>query len=106
MFSEPVTGDKFFGRQDVLDLFKKRVQALKDGYRQNMALTGQSLVGKSSIILHFLYLVREEGFVPVYVEVVKEPFRLFANKFIATLLYNALSKKGQRQPSACPLFLA
>ena len=53
MFSEPVIGEKFFGREEVLELLNKRVLALKDGYRQNVALTGQSLSGKSSIILAF-----------------------------------------------------
>ena len=90
MFSEPVIGDKFFGREEVLDLFNKRVGALKDGYRQNIALTGQSLSGKSSIILHFLSTVRGEGFVPIYVEVIKEPFGSFTDKFVATMLYNAI----------------
>lgn len=95
MFSEPVTGEKFFGREEVLELLNKRVSALKDGYRQNVALTGQSLSGKSSIILHFLHTVKDEAFVPVYVEVVKEPLRSFANKFVATMLYNVLTKKGE-----------
>jgi AAA+ ATPase superfamily predicted ATPase len=95
MFSEPVAGERFFGREEILELLEKRAAALKDGYRQNVALTGQSLAGKSSIILQFLRSVREEGLVPVYVEVVKEPFRSFCNKFIATMLYNALSKKGE-----------
>jgi hypothetical protein len=94
MFSEPVIGEEFFGRQEVMDLLRKRVLALKDGYRQNVALTGQSLAGKSSILHHFLYAIKEEDLVPVYVEVVKEPFRTFANKFVATLLYNALVKRG------------
>ena len=49
MFSEPVVGEKFFGREEVLELLNKRVLALKDGYRQNVALTGQSLSGKSSV---------------------------------------------------------
>jgi len=93
MFSEPVVGEKFFGREEVLELLNKRASALKDGYRQNIALTGQSLAGKSSIILHFLHSIREEGFIPVYVEVVKEPFRSFANKFMATMIYNSLTKK-------------
>jgi len=96
MFSEPVVGDRFFGREEVLDLFNKRVAALKDGYRQNIALTGQSLSGKSSIILHFLSTIRGEGFVPIYVEVVKESFGAFADKFVATMLYNALSGTGER----------
>ena len=95
MFSEPVVGDKFFGREEVLELLNKRVLALKDGYRQNVALTGQSLSGKSSIILHFLHMVKSEGFIPVYVEVVREPFRAFSNKFIATVLYNSLNKMGE-----------
>lgn len=95
MFSEPVVGEKFFGRKEVLDLLEKRVSALKDGYRQNVALTGQSLSGKSSIILHFLHSVKESGLVPIYIEVLREPFKAFANKFIATVLYNALLKAGK-----------
>lgn len=94
MFSEPVKGENFFGRQEVLNLLDKRVSALKEGYRQNIALTGQSLAGKTSIILHFLHMIKEEGFVPVYVEIIKEPFRSFANKFIATILYNSFVKMG------------
>ncbi|MDD3905091.1 MAG: AAA family ATPase [Candidatus Omnitrophica bacterium] len=105
MFSEPVTGDKFFGRREVLELLNKRVSALKDGYRQNVALTGQSLSGKSSIILHFLHTVNTEGFIPVYIEVVREPFRAFANKLIATVLYNALKKKGEAVEAEMPLLL-
>ncbi len=95
MFSEPVVGEMFFGREEVLELLNKRALALKDGYRQNVALTGQSLSGKSSIILHFLHTVNSEGFIPVYVEVVREPFKAFANKFIATVLYNSLKKMGE-----------
>ena len=95
MFSEPAVGEKFFGRDEVLEILNKRALALRDGYRQNIALTGQSLSGKSSIILHFLHTIKEEGFIPIYVEVVKEPFSAFANKFIATMLYNALTKKGE-----------
>jgi len=95
MFSEPVVGEKFYGRSAVLELLNKRVSALKEGYRQNIALTGQSLSGKSSIIMHFLHSIKEEGFVPVYVEVTNEPFRQFSNKFLATLLYNTLTAIGE-----------
>ncbi len=105
MFSEPVVGERFFGRKEVLDLLEKRVSALKDGYRQNVALTGQSLSGKSSIILHFLHSVKQDGLVPIYVEVVREPFRAFANKFIATILYNALQKMGKPSEVDIPRLL-
>ncbi len=106
MFSEPVLGERFFGREEVLELLNKRASALKDGYRQNVALTGQSLAGKSSIILQFLHTIREEGFIPIYVEVVKEPFRSFANKFIATMLYNALIRKGENVGIGFDILLA
>ena len=95
MFSEPATGTKFFGREEVLEILNKRASALRDGYRQNIALTGQSLADKSSIIMRFLRDIGEDGFVPVYVEVIREPFRSFANKFIATMLFNALRKSGE-----------
>jgi AAA+ ATPase superfamily predicted ATPase len=94
MFSEPAIGEKFFGRQEVLNLLEKRVSALRDGYRQNIALTGQSLSGKSSIIHHFLSMARDDDFLPIYVEVRAEEFKSFADKFIATLLHNALRKTG------------
>ncbi len=96
MFSEPVVGERFFGREEVLDLFNKRISALKEGYRQNIALTGQSLAGKTSILHHFLYSMKNEDFITIYVEVVKEPFRSFSNRFLATLLYNALTKIGEK----------
>ena len=99
MFSEPVVGERFFGREEVLELLNKRVSALKEGYRQNVALTGQSLSGKSSILHHFLYSIKEEDFITIYLEVIKEPFKVFASRFVATLLYNALTKIGEN----CPL---
>ena len=95
MFSEPVVGERFFGRDEVLELLNKRVSALRDGYRQNVALTGQSLAGKTSILHHFLYSIKEDDFVTIYVEVVREPFRAFANRFIATVLFNTLTKTGE-----------
>jgi AAA+ ATPase superfamily predicted ATPase len=95
MFSEPAVGERFFGREEVLEILDKRVSALKDGYRQNVALTGQSLAGKTSVLHHFLRSIKDEDFITVYVEVVKEPFATFADRFIATLLYNALLKTGE-----------
>ncbi|MBI4974443.1 MAG: hypothetical protein HZC19_01300 [Candidatus Omnitrophica bacterium] len=96
MFSEPAIGEKFFGRPEVIELLNKRVSALRDGYRQNIALTGPSLAGKSSILHHFLYTLKESDCVTVYVEVLKEPFKAFSDKFIATLLYSSLTKIGER----------
>ncbi len=54
MFSDPVVGDKFFGRAESLNFLSKRANGLKDGYRQNIAIIGDELVGKTSIIFNFL----------------------------------------------------
>jgi len=97
LLSEPIVGERFFGRNDVLDLLKKRVDALIDGYRQNLALTGQNLSGKSSILHHFLQSFQDTRVLPIYVEVTDEPFFYFSRRFLGSLLYNFLKSK-QRQP--------
>lgn len=95
MLIDPVVGEKFFGRRDVLAILEKRVYALKSGYRQNIAITGHRLTGKSSILNHFLFTFKDTEILPIYIEVLPEPFKPFAIKFIGTLLYNFL-KSNQR----------
>ncbi len=94
MISEPVIGEQFFGRTDILYHLQKRVNALKEGYRQNIALTGQNLSGKSSILHHFLHGFNDNQILPIYVEVTDEPFVYFNKRFIGSLLYNFLKVKG------------
>ena len=53
MFSDPVVGNRFFGRTESLKVLAKRVDGLKDGFRQNIAVVGPKLIGKSSLVLHF-----------------------------------------------------
>ena len=96
MLIDPVVGEKFFGRNEVLMLLVKRVDALKGGYRQNVAITGHRLTGKSSLLNHFLLTLKDNEIIPIYIEVLEEPFRQFATKFIGTLLYNFL-KYNQRE---------
>ena len=90
MLIDPVVGERFFGRGNILALLEKRVHALKSGYRQNIAITGHRLTGKSSILNHFLFTFKDSEILPIYIEVLDEPFRQFATKFIGTLLYNFL----------------
>ncbi len=94
MFTEPIRGKDFFGRTEILEILSKRVEALKSGYRQNIALTGQMLSGKSSILHHFLECLKDDSIITIYIEVIDEPFSSFANKFMGTLLYNFLKTKG------------
>jgi len=95
MFTQPAQGKSFFGRTKILEILDKRVNALRSGYRQNIALTGQMLSGKSSILHHFLQCLKDTSVVPIYVEVGDESFASFANKFMATVLYAFLKSENK-----------
>lgn len=86
--------DRFFDRNQHLETLQKRVLALKEGYRQNIAIVGDESVGKSSIILHFLNRFHDPNIVTVYLEARPEPQESFAKRFIGVLLYNFLSYSG------------
>ncbi|KJJ83212.1 ATPase domain protein, prokaryote domain protein [Candidatus Omnitrophus magneticus] len=96
MFIEPVTGKDFFGREDVLATLHKRMNAMKGGYRQNLALAGPMLSGKSSILRHFLKSVNEPDFITLYVELSGESFDIFCMRFITTLLYQYFRSTGEK----------
>ena len=96
MFIEPVFGKKFFGREQVLATLHKRVNALKGGYRQNLAITGAMLSGKSSILRHFLMDLDDPDIIPLYIEMGEDDFDVFCTRFMATLLYRYLKAAGQK----------
>ncbi len=98
MFSQAVPEDRFFGHRDLLGLLQKRVQALADGYRQNLALLGPPLVGKTSIICRALAAVPSHAVLPLYIEVRRESFPEFAQRFLAAGIAQALGT-APSQPS-------
>ncbi|MCX5711609.1 MAG: hypothetical protein NTY47_00855, partial [Candidatus Omnitrophica bacterium] len=83
-----------FSRQSYLDTLNKRIRDLKFGYRQNIAIIGDELVGKTSIIFKFLNGFSDNYVIPVYVEVRPETIESFSKRFIGVLLYNFLSNSG------------
>ncbi len=96
-FADPVQGDVFFGREESLKLMKKRIDGLKKGYRQNVALLGQELIGKSSLLLQLIHeLDADNEILPIYFEVRPEPLHRFGKRFTGALLYYYF-KKGSKQ---------
>jgi len=83
--------DKFFDRKVYLDILERRVTALKDGYRQNIALVGEELVGKTSLVFKFLNSFCDSRFIIIYLETRPETLASFAKRFIGVLLYNFLT---------------
>lgn len=78
-------------RSDILKLLQKRVNAFKNKYRQNIAITGHQALGKTSLIFALLKIVKDGSIVPIYVNVKTKSFEIFAKNFIGVLLYQYLS---------------
>ncbi len=85
-----MTKDNFFDRKSYLDILDKRITDLKDGYRQNTAIIGDELVGKTSIIFNFLNNFYDNRLIIIYLEIRPESLPSFARRFIGVLLYNFL----------------
>ncbi len=86
--------EKFFGRKQYLDLLKKRVSDLTHGYRQNVAILGYELVGKTSLVYKLINSLNDSRIVLAYLEARPETLPAFARRFIGVLLYNFLSNSG------------
>lgn len=81
----------FFSREEHLRILTKRVENARHGYRQNIAIIGDELVGKSSIVFNFLSKLDERGVIPLYMEIRQESLFSFARRFIGVLLYGFLA---------------
>lgn len=86
--------DHFCGRKDVLDLIRKRVSGLKEGYRQNLALVGSRHIGKSSILLKFLNDFDDCGVVPVYLDLEGRDLHYFVSKTARSILFRYARMRG------------
>lgn len=89
-----MTKDNFFDRKSYLDILDKRITGMKDGYRQNIAIIGDELVGKTSIIFNFLNNFYDNRLIIIYLEIRPESLPSFARRFIGVLLYNFLINSG------------
>lgn len=86
--------DMFLERKAYSDVIERRILSLKDGYRQNIALIGDELAGKTSIIYNLLNKCYDNRIVTIYLEIRPESLDDFARRFIGVLLYNFLSASG------------
>lgn len=99
MFSDPVVGKNFFGRQEVVDLLIKRASALKSGYRQNVALIGHQQLGKTSILRQFLHVFRDPQVLCIYVEIKLQALDYFVEQFVRSVLYQYLIQASDIPPT-------
>ena len=83
----------FFGRKNTIDLLKRRVADLKEGYRQNLAILGYQYVGKTALLQRFYLNLDDRDVVPVYLCLENKDFSSFFYKFTGGLLYNYSKNK-------------
>jgi len=92
-YSEPVVGDSFFAREEVLKTLLKSADDIKHGYRHNIAVIGRGLIGKSSLLLHFLGIIKDQNrLLPIYINLKGLSFTEFVDNVINALLYHSLKK--------------
>lgn len=84
----------FFGRQDILDLLKRRVIDLKDGYRQNIAFIGNPHYGKSAILRNFAQNLDDQSLTVIYLDLQGKDFSCFQRQFMTSLLYHYCKNSG------------
>ncbi|MCK9604293.1 MAG: ATP-binding protein [Candidatus Omnitrophica bacterium] len=82
--------ENFFGRKIYLETLEKRIRGLKEGYRQNIAIIGDELVGKTSLVFEFLDKFHDNNIIILYLEARPESLNSFTKRFVGTLLYNFL----------------
>ena len=58
-YSDPIIGDNFLSRDDILKTLVKSSVGIREGYRHNIAIIGRGLIGKTSLLLSFLNKVKE-----------------------------------------------
>ncbi len=77
-----------FDRKLVLDLLKKRLLGLKEGYRQNIALLGSRYLGKTSIVQKFLANLDDPETIVIYLDCEHKDFQYLFWKYAGGILYH------------------
>lgn len=79
-------------RHDILTGLIKRVSDFKEGYRHNVAILGEELSGKTTLLKSLLKEINDEKIIPVYVEIPAFEFVLFVKRCLNSLLYQYLKR--------------
>ena len=75
-------------RKTILDTLIQRINSFSEGYRQNIAILGESFIGKTSLIKELFVsdYIKKDKIIPIYLEIKIEPFEFCAKRFIKSAL--------------------
>jgi len=94
--------EQFIGRSSIIKLINKRLCDLSEGYRQNIALLGNELTGKTWIIRYILDSFSGHNILPLYFDLSQhlsqpQPY-IFTHRFLTTVLFSYLKSMGRLLP--------
>ncbi len=94
-------------RPDILKTLIHRINSFAEGYRQNIAIIGESYTGKTFLIKTLLASgeIKKDEIIPIYLEVKIEPFEFCAKRFIKSALYQLLHSDPSLTTLHDPLLL-
>lgn len=81
-----------YNRSEILNTLIHRINSFSEGYRQNIAITGELYTGKTSLVKNLLLSneIKREAIIPIYLEIKIEPFEFCAKRFIKSALFQLL----------------
>ncbi len=71
-----------------MDLLKRRVLDLKEGYRQNIAFLGEYYTGKSAILGKFISDLDDNDIITIYLDLESKDLNYVYHRYVASILYN------------------
>ncbi len=84
-----------WGREEILGRLEQRLEALKKGYRQNVALVGPRFIGKTYLLRRFLAKIRQDSeIIPIYLSLTATDLEGFIERWLGALLQAFLASQG------------
>lgn len=82
--------NKLFGRDEIVATLKKRIDGFKKGYRQNIALIGSPLMGKTLVLRSIFSDLNNSIILAIYVDLNKRPIKQVIRGICSQLLLDFL----------------
>ena len=90
MLDEPVTGNEFFDRREIIEKLLKKFEQAKLGRKRNTGLVGLRKVGKTSILWEFMDRTKYHPMIYFYVK--KSPTKTLFRKLLGLILLKYMKR--------------
>ena len=100
MTTDPSAETSFFGREAVLSILAKRLEAFQNGFRQNIGILGPPAIGKTSLLQEFFRRIPYSDILIVPFSCREsESFEHFAQRWMSEILFSFYRSSGKPIPT-------